>query len=299
MQVMPKAVQSRSRKGADVAVKSSMRTLEILEYCDSVQRAVTVSELCSRLGYPQSSTSVLVQSMVNAGYLAHDTAGRGVLPTGRVALLGRWMQPATARPDLKRLMESLGEIIGQTIVLGVPDNIFIRYIDSVPGRLAMRLELPVGTRLPIVASGMGHLLLSAMDNEMIADAHRRTEEALANFGPEAIRAADIADLWNENPRVPALPALLREVDAIRARGYAISMNAIALGAGIICVLLPTNPGEQPLGLGVAGLSAMIERDRGRILDTIVEEGHKLGISIRLPQGKGADPKGRKTPKASA
>ncbi len=106
---------------------------------------------------------------------------------------------------------------------------------------------------------------------MIADAHRRTEEALARFGPEAIRAAEIADLWNDDPRIPPLPTLLREIEAIRARGYAISMGAIALGAGIICVLLPTNPGEQPLGLGVAGLSAIIERDRDRILETIVEE----------------------------
>lgn len=279
---MNKPTTAHSRKAADVSVKSSMRTLEILEYCDSVQRAVTVSELVGRLGYPQSSTSVLVQSMVNAGYLAHDINGRGVMPTGRVALLGRWTQPAIARPDLKRLMQSLGEITGQTIVLGVPHNIFVRYIDAVPGRLAMRLELPVGTRLPIVASGMGGLLLSAMDDDDVADAHRRTEEALANFGPEAIRASEIADIWNENPRITPLAVLMKEIGTIRARGYSISLDAIALGAGICCALLPTNPGEQPLGLGVAGLSAMIERDRDMILNAIVEEGSKLEIAINIP-----------------
>src|SRR5690606_31258253 len=157
------------RKSADVTVKSSMRTLEILEYCDSVQRAVTVSELVSRLGYPQSSTSVLVQSMINAGYLAHDADGRGVLPTGRVALLGRWVQPAVARPDLKRLMLNLREVTGHTIVLGVPQGIFVRYIDVISGRLAMRLEIPIGTKMPILTSGMGTLLLSAMDDEVIAE----------------------------------------------------------------------------------------------------------------------------------
>lgn len=283
-----KPAAPRPRKAADISVKSSMRTLEILEYCDSVQRAVTVSEIVERLGYPQSSTSVLVQSMVNAGYLTHDINRRGVLPTGRVAMLGRWTQPAIARPDLKRLMQSLGRITGQTIVLGVPFNIFIRYIDAVPGRLAMRLELPVGTRLPILASGMGALLLAQMEDEEIADAHRRTTEAFSQFGPDGIRASEIADLWNENPEIPPLATLMKEIDAIRARGYAMTADGIALGAGIICTALPTNHGEQPLGLGVAGLSAMIERDRDMILDAIIDEGRKLDIAVAIKRG----PQGR-------
>lgn len=273
---------ARQSPAKDGSVKSSMRTLEILEYCDSVQRAVTVSELVDNLGYPQSSTSVLVKSMVNAGYLTHDGKTRGVLPTSRVSLLGRWVQPALARPELKQLMRNLGEIIGQTIVLGVPHGIFIRYIDTEPGRLAMRLELPVGTRLPIVSSGMGSMLLAAMSDAEIAAVHARVETLYAEGGVDAIRASDIADIWNVDPKIPPLPDLMRDIEKIRRRGYSMSRNAVAIGAGIICVLLPTHENEQPLGLGVAGLSTMIERDRDFILETIQAETEKLGVSLKLP-----------------
>ncbi|MWD25935.1 helix-turn-helix domain-containing protein [Aquicoccus sp. SCR17] len=259
-----------------------MRTLEILEYCDSVQRAVTVSELVAQLGYPQSSTSVLIKSMVTAGYLTYDSKNRGVLPTSRVSLLGRWVQPALARPELKQLMQSLGEIIGQTIVLGVPHGIFIRYIDTEPGRLAMRLELPVGTRLPIVASGMGTMLLAAMEDDEIAAIHARVEQLYRDGGVEAIRASEIADIWNVEPGIPTLPDLMRQIAKVRRQGYSMSQNAVAIGAGIICVLLPTHDNEQPLGLGVAGLSTMIERDRDLILETIQAETAKLGVSLALP-----------------
>jgi len=46
----------RSGKSLEISVKSSLRTLQILEYIDSRQRAVTIAELSATLGFPQSST---------------------------------------------------------------------------------------------------------------------------------------------------------------------------------------------------------------------------------------------------
>lgn len=257
-----------------------MRTLEILEYCDAVQRAVTISELVDRLGYPQSSTSILVKSMVYAGYLTHDTKSRGVLPTSRVTRLGHWVQPALAHKNLKQMMQNLGAKIGQTIVLGVPQGLFVRYIDTEPGRLAMRLELPVGTRLPILASGMGAMLLSDMADEKIAAIHAKATQAYAEGSTDEIRASEIADIWNADPSIPSLPDLMALIETIRNQGYSMSQNMVAIGAGIICVLLLRHENEQPLGLGVAGLSTIIESDKDFILGTIKAEASKLGISLQ-------------------
>ena len=95
---------SRSGKSLGISVKSSLRTLQILEYIDSKQRAVTIAELSDSLDFPQSSTSTLVQSMINAGYLVVDHDGRSILPSSRVAAFpnpfSRAMSnAATARPD--------------------------------------------------------------------------------------------------------------------------------------------------------------------------------------------------------
>src|SRR3546814_5492035 len=72
-------------------VKSAGRVLEILEYFDDLQRQSTVMEIADALGYPQSSTSALLRSLVGMGYLNYDAHARTYITSSRVALLGSWV----------------------------------------------------------------------------------------------------------------------------------------------------------------------------------------------------------------
>src|SRR5271170_5555942 len=72
-------------------VKSAARVLAILEYFDDVQRSSTITEISEELGYPQSSTSALMRSLVSLGYLNYDRHARTFVPSTRVALLGSWL----------------------------------------------------------------------------------------------------------------------------------------------------------------------------------------------------------------
>jgi len=45
-------------------VKSAVRVLEVLKYFDSIQREASVTEVARALGYPVSSTSVLLPRVV-------------------------------------------------------------------------------------------------------------------------------------------------------------------------------------------------------------------------------------------
>ena len=110
----------RSGKSIEVSVKSSLRTLQILEFMDSKQRGVTIAELAASLHFPQSSTSTLVQSMINAGYLVVDPDGRRILPSSRVAALGSWVEPLVSHADIRALMVAIGQRTNQTILLGRP-----------------------------------------------------------------------------------------------------------------------------------------------------------------------------------
>ena len=73
-------------------VKSAIRVFEVLEFFDEVQRDASLSDIARRLGYPVSSTSMLLQSMVDAGYLVQGEK-RVYRPTPRVTLLGSWVSP--------------------------------------------------------------------------------------------------------------------------------------------------------------------------------------------------------------
>src|SRR5690606_35115741 len=72
--------------------RSIKRTLEVLEFFDAEHPAVSVSEISRALGYPQSSTSILLKSLMELGYLHYDKVTRTYRPTARVALLGRNVQ---------------------------------------------------------------------------------------------------------------------------------------------------------------------------------------------------------------
>src|SRR5437867_633342 len=73
------------------AVKSAMRTFEVLELFAERRRPMALYEIYSELGYPQSSTTNLLKSMVLLGYLNYNRVKRTYLPTMRLNLLGNWV----------------------------------------------------------------------------------------------------------------------------------------------------------------------------------------------------------------
>src|SRR3546814_17492015 len=89
------AMSTRSASSEPSVVKSAGRVLRILEYFDSVQREACVSEISRTLKWPQSSTSVLLKSLVSLGYLQKDRYRRTYRPTRRGSLLGHCLAPAT------------------------------------------------------------------------------------------------------------------------------------------------------------------------------------------------------------
>jgi len=78
-------------------VKSAARVLEVFECFDRVQRPASVTEIARVLGYPQSSTSELLRSLVAPGYLESEPEDRrSCSPTARLPLPGAWLQPPLA-----------------------------------------------------------------------------------------------------------------------------------------------------------------------------------------------------------
>ena len=185
----------RSGKSLEISVKSSLRTLQILEYINSRQRAVTIAELSATLGFPQSSTSTLVQSMINAGYLVVDHDGRHILPSSRVAALGSWIEPRVSRADIRSLMVAVGEQTSQTLLLGVASDLCVRYIDVIPGRHAMRLDIPVGARLPLINAD-GPSSAMEMTDETVRVFWRKTKRRIKEEGAQGIRPSEVSNLWN-------------------------------------------------------------------------------------------------------
>lgn len=75
-------------------VKSAVRAFEILEYFKLNQQRRSMSEIASDLGYPQSSTTVLLKTLLSLGYLSYDRQEHAYFPTPKLTALGEWVPTA-------------------------------------------------------------------------------------------------------------------------------------------------------------------------------------------------------------
>ena len=232
-------------------VKSAARVLHILEYFDEVKRSSSVAEVAEHYGWPHSSTSVLMRSLVKLGYLHYDASGRSYFPSTRVALLGDWIQQDLFKDgQLMALMHELNDETGETVILAAQNGLHSQYLRVLQGTNTLRMHLHIGTLRPLFTSGTGRALLSQMDHAAIGKLTRKHNASLVEQLP-----LDIAQV-------------LEQAANDSAQGYAMSLNHVTPRAGSIAMPLPTRQADKPLVIGLAGLSDRLIANETRYVDAI-------------------------------
>ena len=82
------------------------RVFEVLEFFREMRRPLSVREIAERFDYPLSSTSVLIKSIAELGYLSYDSHVRSYSMTIRVAMLatGSMSRPLAAAKSWWKLL---------------------------------------------------------------------------------------------------------------------------------------------------------------------------------------------------
>lgn len=234
-------------------VKSAERTLRVFEYFARVRRPATASEIENALDLPQSSTSVLLRSLVDLGYLDFAAGERAYHPSMRLAVLGEWLKADVSIGFLTSRLEKLREQTRETIMIGCRQGHQIHYIQILLSSQEIQFFLPQGTRHPLCLSASGRALLSSLSNDEIAKIVRRN-----NF-----------EATNKRQRVEEA-IVLASVEQFRQTG--ISETDPALGGPkeyhAISTLVPSSISDEPHSIGVVGPRARILRQRARIVDAL-------------------------------
>ncbi|BBK44202.1 hypothetical protein STVA_42220 [Allostella vacuolata] len=237
-------------EGDGATVKSAARVLAILEFFDEVQREARVSEVAERLAYPQSSTSVLLQSLTRLGYLDYDAASRTYLPTTRVALLGTWLDAGPVRDgSLVRMLQDLSGRTEGTVILAARNGIYAQYIHVIQSQASLRFHIPQGARRLLVWSATGTALLAEEADDAVAALVRRTNvEVPGPDGPIDVRA------------------VRGNLESLRRAGYFFSQGLVTAGAGSIAMPLPgrVDRHHRPLAVAISGLLDRFRSDEARI-----------------------------------
>jgi DNA-binding IclR family transcriptional regulator len=239
-------------------VKSAGRALQVLELFDVLQREASVLEISELLSYPQSSTSMLLRSLVQMGYLLHNPKARTYISTKRVALLGKWIDDTIIGDGhLLKLMKRVRDATGQAVVLATRNGMHAQYIHVVQATDAARLYVVQGSKRSLIRSGAGYAILAQMNDAQI-------KRIAMRINAEA----------GEGDPIVSIVELMEIVAEVRHQGYAASTNIVTPGAGIVAMAIPDSqaPGsDAPLVLGIGGVSEILRAREHEMVATLRRE----------------------------
>lgn len=255
-------------EGADTerVVKSAGRVLRILELFDVLRREALVSEVSDLLDMPQSSTSVLLRSLVVMGYLYYNSETRAFGPTTRVALLGSWINgPMVSDGPLMRLLQRVNARTGHAVVLAVRNQVSSQYIHVVQATSPVRMFVVKGSKRPLVRSATGFTLLADLPD---ADIKRIAVRSNAEAG--------------EGQSMVAISDLLNCIARVRETGFAVNYDTVTKGGGAISMRLPRLINDEHFAIGVTGPTELLREQETEIAMALHEE-----ISAHFSSGQEA------------
>jgi IclR family KDG regulon transcriptional repressor len=237
-------------------IKTSQRVFEILEAFEIEQRPMSLKDFTQRFGYPASSASALLKSLVTLGYLDYDRFSRTYMPTMRIASLGNWVQHALfgQNKEVLRLMQRLSTMFGETVTLSAQSDLYVQYVYLIPSRLPIWYAVPIGTIRPITRSGSGWAMLGARSDEEIAELLRRV-----NFHEK------------DPSHKTSLATLMQHIQKGRCEGYVFNKHTLEQGAGGICMVLPERRFGRLFALAVSGPVERLESKEAEIVAAIRTE----------------------------
>ncbi|GGM12318.1 transcriptional regulator [Pseudooceanicola nanhaiensis] len=237
---------------SDEKVKSAARAFEILDYFRLSRQPRSMSELAAGLGYPLSSTTVLLKTLVKLGYLNYDRRARVYFPTTKVTGLGDWIPKALfGSGQVIDAMHDLHAATGEGIFLGAKNDVYLQYIQTKESIHALRFHIEEGTIRPITKSIAGLVLLATLPPDKLENTVRRANIAT----PKASDRVKLSDVTEK-------------VAEIRRLGYGYVEDTPFEGGATFAMILPVLVQGQPIALALGGVADRFRRNHDRYLQAL-------------------------------
>jgi DNA-binding IclR family transcriptional regulator len=241
-----------SRRQIGYLIRSATRTLALLEYFRERQTPASVQEIADALSMPQSSTSVLLKTLVSLNYIDYDPSARRFLPSYRVTLMGDWIQ--RTRFGSKRITDILDLLrtdTGENVMLGQQIGAGMQYLHILPATYRLQISIQVGEIRPMSRCALGQVLLSRKSNAEICAIVRRNN---ADEDTASLRLNEVS--------------FIEEIDRVRRCGFSESRGRMTIGVNTIGMISPSPDTGAPLAIGVGGPAERIASKRAQIIDAM-------------------------------
>lgn len=187
------------------SIPTNLRLLLVIEEIAKAGVPVTPTEVNAQIGLPKPTIHRLFSTLEEEGFLQRDMDGRTYSPGPRLRdMAGGILSSLRIRTARQAVLKRVSREIGETCNIALPDRDSMTYLERVETEWPLRIQLPIGTRVPFYCTASGKMYLGSL-----ALNHLKTYLAAT-------------DLVRRTPNTITDPdALLEEIRGVREVGYAL------------------------------------------------------------------------------
>lgn len=230
---------------------SAEKTMEILELFDFDNRTLSVPEISTLLGQPQSSVYRHLRLLKEKGYVMETSGGNYRLGYTLLKLAKIVRMDCNISIIAYPVMKQITKITGETSILLVRSNLQAVCLETVPSNYPIKVSSEQGQIVPLYGGASSKILLAFAEDEIIDNLFEQ----------------GIVKKHTENTIIDS-EQLKKNLEEIRARGYAFSDGEI--DKGVISYGVPIRDMDKNV---IASLSIAGPRER------MLEQGEKAFLDI--------------------
>lgn len=142
-----------------------LRGLIVLEKVVQAQRPVLATEIIEELGLPKATVNRILQQLEEEGLLQREPINKRYLPGRRTQEMAFGViSNKTLSAPRHAILQALSDEIGETCNCTMLDGNHTVYFDRVEANWPYRIQLPVGSKLPLHCTASGKLFLAHMNS---------------------------------------------------------------------------------------------------------------------------------------
>lgn len=221
-------------------IPTNLRLLLVVEEIVRASAPVTPTEVNQTLRLPKPTIHRLFATLEEGGFIRRDIDGRRYMPGQRLRrMAGGVLSSERLRTARLAILSRLAQEIGETCNIAAPDRDAMLYIDRVETAWPLRIQLQVGTRVPLYCTASGKMFLSTV-SERHLQSYLASSERVARTQRSLISAE----------------ALTAELALIRRRDYALDNEEFM--EGMVAAAVPVKDADGRL-MSTLSFHAPIQR----------------------------------------
>lgn len=237
--------QVANKEQSKGSVQSLNRALALLQLLAEHPDGLTLAEIAPLAELAPSTTHRLLSSLQALDFVSFESdnnrwfVGLAAFRAG-AGYLRRRDHIATARQTMRQLVAQTGE----TSNLAVVKNATLTFVAQIECNEAMRMAVPLGARGPLHASAVGKAILAF------------APQPQRDIALEQIEFTPLTDKSHSGPQ-----QLLKDLGAIRKRGYAIDDEEQSLGLRCIGAPIFDEFGEPIFAVSISGPTVRVKTEK--------------------------------------